>query len=90
LDWALQGFGEGMNLQVKIDRIKNNLDAQAYTVAAGEAVKIIEIAFRKSKFYDGWEASTDNGLSAIKMIDIGKRKKAMRKSQIAPLSKGEL
>ena len=36
-----------MNLQVKIDRIKNNLDAQAYTVAAGEAVKIIEIAFRK-------------------------------------------
>jgi len=111
----LQGFGEGMNLQAKIDRIKNNLDAESYTVAAGEAVKIIEIAFRKllvdglallsdkarlkvmqaiidigkgekgvgsfglgqmlavlrkSKFYDGWEASTGNDLSAIKMIDL--------------------
>ena len=36
-----------MNLQVKIDRIKNNLDAQAYTVTAGEAVKVIDITFRE-------------------------------------------
>jgi len=36
LDWALQGFGEGMNLQSKIDRIKNKLDELVYTITAGE------------------------------------------------------
>ncbi len=34
-------MGAGMNLQAKIDRIKNNLDAQSYTVAAGEADKYL-------------------------------------------------
>jgi len=36
-----------MNLQLKIDRIKNNLDAQSYTVVAEGVVKVIGIIFEK-------------------------------------------
>jgi len=67
-----------MNLQVKIDRIKNNLDAQSYTVAAGEAVKIIEIAFRKL-LIDGLALLSDKDRLKVMqaIIDIGKGEKGV-------------
>ncbi len=67
-----------MNLQVKIDRIKNNLDAQAYTVAAGEAVKIIEIAFRKL-LVDGLALLSDKDRLKVMqaIIEIGKGEKGV-------------
>jgi len=62
-----------MNLQGKIDRIKNNLDAQSYTVAAGEAVKIIEIAFRKL-LIDGLALLSDKDRLKVMqaILEIGK------------------
>jgi len=67
-----------MNLQAKIDRIKNNLDAQAYTVAAGEAVKIIEIAFRKL-LVDGLALLSDKDRLKVMqaIIEIGKGEKGV-------------
>jgi len=71
-------MGEGMNLQGKIDRIKNNLDAQSYTVAAGEAVKIIEIAFRKL-LVDGLALLSDKDRLKVMqaIIEIGKGEKGV-------------
>lgn len=104
-----------MNLQVKIDRIKNSLASGAYTLAASESVKIIEISLRyllsegvskfksknrltvmssilkvgkgerdiediglgsmlaivkSSNFFNLWEESTGNSLTAIRMINF--------------------
>jgi len=67
-----------MNLQAKIDRIKNNLDARSYTVAAGEAVKIIEIAFRKL-LIDGLALLSDKDRLKVMqaIIEIGKGEKGV-------------
>jgi len=67
-----------MNLQAKIDRIKNNLDAQSYTVAAGEAVKIIEVAFRKL-LVDGLTTLSDQDRLKVMqaIIDVGKGHKGV-------------
>ncbi|MBL4760691.1 MAG: methyltransferase domain-containing protein [Mariprofundaceae bacterium] len=67
-----------MSLQAKIDRIKNNLDAQAYTVAAGESVKIIEISFRKL-LVDGLATLSDQDRLKVMqaILDIGKGEKGV-------------
>jgi len=67
-----------MNSQAKIDRIRNNLDAQSYTVAAGEAVKIIEIAFRKL-LVDGLALLSDKDRLKVMqaIIEIGKGEKGV-------------
>jgi len=67
-----------MSLQIKIDRIKNNIDAQAYTVAAGEAVKIIELAFRKL-LVDGLALVSDKDRLKVMqaIIEIGKGEKGV-------------
>jgi len=67
-----------MNLQGKIDRIKNNLDAQSYTVAAGEAVKIIEFAIRKLLVEGLVMISEKDRLKVMQsIIEIGKGEKGV-------------
>jgi len=65
-----------MNLQIKVDRIKNSLASSAYTLAASESVKIIEISLRLllgeglAKFKGG------NRLTVIKSVmKVGKEEK---------------
>jgi len=67
-----------MSLQSKIGRIKNNIDAQAYTVAAGEAVKVIEIAFRKI-LVDGLALVSDKDRLKVMqaILEIGKGEKGV-------------
>ena len=67
-----------MNLQETISRIKNNLEAESYSLAATEAVKIIEIALRKLLVDGLSELSEQDRLCAMNAIlEIGKGQKGV-------------
>jgi len=76
--YKFQRTGEIMNLPAKVDRIKNNLDAQSYTVAAGESVKIIEVAFRKLLVEGLTTLSDKDRLKVMQaIIEVGRGKKGV-------------
>lgn len=67
-----------MSLQEQVSRIKNNLEAESYTLAANDAVKIIEIALRKLLVDGLTELSEKDRLCAMNAIlEIGKGQKGV-------------
>jgi len=62
-----------MNLQSKIDRIKNSLESGSYTLAAGESVKIVELSLRQLLGEGLTRFSSGNRLAVMSSIlKVGK------------------
>jgi len=62
-----------MNLQEKIDRIKNSLESGAYTLAASESVKIVELSLRQLLGEGLTRFSSGNRLAVMSSIlKVGK------------------